>query len=232
MATMSAQHTRTQYVALQEAYNFLDQELFGGELPTCLITLHRRPKSRGYFIGDNFSSLILEDEKTSEIALNPDTFKNRSNKDILSTLAHEMVHLWQHIFGKPSRSGYHNAEWGKKMQAVGLMPSDTGQPGGKKTGDRMTHYIVAGGPFDVAATAFLARYGQAILWSSGRSSEVNSVNAKRKEKSAKSKTKFLCPTCDQAAWAKPTSNLICGDCQLPMVAKEDDEDGPDLMPHS
>jgi hypothetical protein len=36
------------------------------------------------------------------------------------------------------------------MLAVGLIPSDTGKPGGKQTGQRMTHYIEPEGQFDRA----------------------------------------------------------------------------------
>ena len=41
-------------------------------------------------------------------------------RDILGTLVHEMCHQWQHELGNPSRSGYHNKEWGNKMKEVGL----------------------------------------------------------------------------------------------------------------
>jgi hypothetical protein len=220
--TTEAQHTKTQYNALQEAYDHFNGALFGDTLPACLITLNRRPKSRGYFIGDNFASLILDGEKTSEIALNPDAFKGRTNKEILSTLAHEMAHLWQHVFGKPGRGGYHNTQWAAKMKEIGLAPSDSGQPGGKETGDHMTHYIVANGPFDTVTTAFLVRRGEAILWCSGEPSE---EGQKRKAKSSASKTKFSCPDCEQAAWAKPTAKLMCGDCEILMVPENGEDDG-------
>ena len=38
-------------------------------------------------------------------------------------------------------------EWAKKMEAIGLMPSKTGLPGGEKTGQKMTHYIIPDGLF-------------------------------------------------------------------------------------
>jgi hypothetical protein len=55
---------------------------------------------------------------------------------------HEMVHVWQHAFGKPSAGGYHNKQWAAKMKAVGLQPSSTGYVGGKETGQRVTHYVI------------------------------------------------------------------------------------------
>ena len=93
---------------------------------------------------------------TDEIALNPAHFAGRTPAEMLSTLVHEMAHLWQHHFGKPSRSGYHNKEWAAKMREIGLIPTDTGQPGGKDTGQKVTHNIEEGGRFDQACTAFLA----------------------------------------------------------------------------
>ena len=56
------------------------------------------------------------EETTDEIALNPATFHDRTAEEILSTLVHEMVHLWQHHFGTPSRASYHNREWAAKMK--------------------------------------------------------------------------------------------------------------------
>jgi hypothetical protein len=65
-----------------------------------------------------------------------------------------MVHLEQHHFGKASRNGYHNKQWAAWMERIGLMPSNTGEPGGKRTGQRMSHYILPDGAF---ARAFKAR---------------------------------------------------------------------------
>ena len=62
--------------------------------------------------------------------------------------------LEQAHFGSPSRNGYHNREWAGLMERVGLVPSDTGAPGWKRTGQRMTHYVAEDGPF---ARAFAAR---------------------------------------------------------------------------
>ena len=110
------------------------------------MTLQRKNKAYGYFAGGRFGSKDGA-EITDEIALNPSHFKSRTDEQSLSTLAHEMAHLWQHHFGKPSRAGYHNKEWAAKMHEIGLHPSDTGQPGGKETGQSCSHYIVEGGRY-------------------------------------------------------------------------------------
>ena len=52
------------------------------------------------------------------------------------------------------------------MKEVGLYPSDTHEPGGKETGQRMGHYVIEGGLFAVAfaklqATGFRLRWHNA-----------------------------------------------------------------------
>jgi predicted SprT family Zn-dependent metalloprotease len=123
---------------------------------------------------------------------------------ILSTLAHEMAHVWQQAHGTPPRRSYHDREWAAKMKDIGLQPSTTGAPGGKETGQSVTHYILPGGPY-AKAYARLQATGFQLHWQSAPQGE----QAKAKKAS---KTKYTCPECGQNAWAKPDTALICGDC--------------------
>ena len=64
-----------------------------------------------------------------------------------------MAHEWQYHYGRhQSRGAYHNREWAGEMLRLGLHPSDTGRPGGRVTGQQMTHYIMPGGRFEQVAT--------------------------------------------------------------------------------
>ncbi len=132
---------------MQLAYDYFNEHLFGGALPSCLITLRTHGKARAYFSPNRFEHLQRGDA-THEIALDARHFANRTALEVLSTLVHEMVHLRQAEEGKPSRSGYHNRQWVQMMAEVGLIASDTGRPGGKQTGQAMTHYIEPGGRFE------------------------------------------------------------------------------------
>src|SRR6478752_5525940 len=102
--------TTVEYGGLQAAFDYLNKALFDGELPDVFITYQRHAHMRGYFSPDRFSARVGNFGK-HELALNPDAFIDRSDEQITSTLGHEMTHLWQHIFGKPSSRGYHNREW-------------------------------------------------------------------------------------------------------------------------
>lgn len=193
-----------EYSSLDIAYDWFNERLFGGHLPACMITLHRKANAAGYYAHERWQSRFAKGEKTSEIALNPDAFIGRTDMEILSTLVHEMAHLWQFYFGEPSRNGYHNKSWGDKMESIGLMPSETGMPGGKKTGQKMTHYIILDGPFNVACKDLLDT-GWSFFW------ESETWDAQAKPKPV-SKVKYTCPTCGQNAWAKPGAQLGCWDC--------------------
>jgi hypothetical protein len=136
--------------------------------------------------------------------LNPDHFKGRSITDTLSTLVHEMAHVWQHAHGKPTRNGYHNKEWAAKMDSLGLNPSSTGAPGGKRTGQSVSHYIAAGGPFAVACSELLAA-GLDVTWRSLPRPPATGKSGRR--------VKYVCDGCGAAAWGKEDLSLVCGDCE-------------------
>ena len=152
------------YEQLQQAYDYFNRELFNSRLPRCLITVQRENDSiHGYFSERRFGSKLKADQATDEIAMNPIYFVNERLENVLATLVHEMTHLEQAHFGKPGRGRYHNQEWGDLMKRVGLMPSHTGEEGGKQTGDQMTHYIVRDGPFDVTCHRLLSA-GFGLSW--------------------------------------------------------------------
>ena len=153
--------TEQTYSELQRAYDHFNQALFGGELPPCLITLQREKRTYGYFSAKRFSNAA--GDLTDEIAMNPTYFAVVPLVETMQTLAHEMCHLWQHHFGQPGRGRYHNEEWAGKMEAIGLMPSSTGQPGGKRTGDHVADYAIQGGPFLTACAELLTQTFQ-LSW--------------------------------------------------------------------
>jgi predicted SprT family Zn-dependent metalloprotease len=195
--------TPTEYRAFQRAYDFFNAELFGGSLPSVLVTLQRHANAKGYFSPERFTGRTA-DTAVHELALNPDTFTGRTDEEILSTLAHEMAHVWQQTHGKPPTRCYHDREWAAKMKEIGLQPTATGQPGGKETGQSVTHYITRSGSY---ATAYgkLHAQGFQLHWQSAPQGQQS------KAKTA-SKTKFTCPECGQNAWAKPDALLLCGSC--------------------
>ena len=137
--------TEQTYHELQMAFDFFNKELFNDRLPQCIITLQRQQKFRGFFAQERF--INGQGDRVDELALNPGYFATSSMLEIMSTIVHEQTHSYICHFGNAGRRGYHNREWADHMESIGLIPSDTGRPGGKKTGERMSHYIVEEGLF-------------------------------------------------------------------------------------
>lgn len=147
---------------LQRAFDHYNRQLFGGILPPCLMTLQRTPNTFGYFSSQRFLH-VESGVATDEISINPAYLANFPVIEAMQTVVHEMCHMWQYHFGKPSKRSYHNKEWADKMEAIGLMPSSTGLPGGARTGEKIADYPIAGGRF-LDATQQLFSAGPLLTW--------------------------------------------------------------------
>ena len=217
----SVKPTRETYDPLQQAYENLNRSLFEGELPNCLITLQRSKKSYGYFCGDRFGR--ADGTLTDEIALNPTHFRDRPQEEVLATLAHEMVHLWQHHFGKPGRGRYHNKEWAEKMRSIGLQPTSTGKDDGAETGDVMGHMILPDGAFERAVKKLLAK-GPVVplIEQPEKRADAGDDDDEAPEAESKSgkRVRYVCPHGDTKAWAKHGAKLICGEHMAAMEVNQ------------
>lgn len=212
--------TKETYDRFQQAYEVFNKALFENTLPNALITLQRRKRTFGYFAGGRFSD--ADGRAADEIALNPVHFASRTLPEILSTLVHEMVHVWQHHHGTPGRGRYHNREWAAKMKEIGLQPTDSGMEGGQETGETISHLIVAGGAFAKAADKLIER-GFAITWREvpqPAGDEPNGAASGVDEEPDKSgkRVRYCCPHCDLKAWAKHEAKLMCAEHMTLMLA--------------
>jgi hypothetical protein len=209
--------TRETYDPLQLAYETLNRALFENSLPNALITLQRRRGTYSYFVGDRFAR--PDGAVTGEIALNPSHFRNRPVAEVLATLAHEMVHLSQHHFGKLGRGRYHNMEWAEKMKAIGLQPSSTGKEGGEEVGDVMDHIIVADGGFDRTVKKMMAK-GFVLSWTEQPEKSLDALREANGESRSGQRVRYVCPHGDMKAWAKHEAKLVCGEHMEPMVVDQ------------
>lgn len=223
--------TQEQFDALNKAYQYFNQVLFGGQLPGCILNFSRKKGTHGFMAPGRWRRVGEQDYTTHEISLTPYTLY-REPILVFSTLTHEQCHLWQWEFGDPSRTGYHNKEWADKMEEIGLMPSDTGAPGGKRTGQHMTHYIIPGGKYEQAFNAMPQEYTlpftslEGDLMRSLVTGGAGGTTSKPGEPEpgkggagggkSREKTKYTCPGCGVNVWGKPSLNLLCGDCNETM----------------
>lgn len=223
---------------LNFAKNFFNKCLFGGQLSDCALCFTRNPKAWGYFARERLQS--LDGETSHEIALNAEGISLRSDRENLATLVHELVHQWRYELGPADKQGrrgatpgYHCTHWARKMEEVGLIPTSTGLPNGKKTGFRITHFILPGGPFDQAyeelqKAGFRIRWGERIEYAYP---DVNGDDGEspfsrpqdipgRSGKKRKSRVRFMCPSCELKAYAKPSAKLRCDECDKRMLLNE------------
>ncbi|MBB6443199.1 SprT-like domain-containing protein [Phycisphaera mikurensis] len=218
--------TAETYGALQRAFDHFNTELFGGRLAPVVFVFLRKPGMRGAFRsaawkrrgkGGAAGSGGAVDT-ADEIALNPDYLLDHDAVEVLGTLVHEQVHQFQVLTGTPSRPTYHNAEWADMAEAVGLRPTATGAVGGARVGQKMEHLVEPGGRFEASAERLLAA-GWDLCWearatgSGAAAPEGENAGAEPAvEPPVSSKLAYFCPACGLRAWAKPKTNLMCGDC--------------------
>lgn len=220
------------YSGLQDAYDFYNDRLFNGELPDCVITYQRQNNSYGYHCGKRWGNSV--GEKTDEIAMNPAYLATRPVDETLSTLVHEMCHGWQAYKGTPGRGGYHNKEFARMMQEVGLIAYSVDDPS-KNVGDRVTHRIEPGGAFAVV-TEELISSGFSFPWvdlafrgedrAGGLSTsdieairafgievgEPGAVQVIDKPRSG-ARVKYSCPSGHYSVWGKSDIDPMCGQCK-------------------
>jgi predicted SprT family Zn-dependent metalloprotease len=167
--------------------------------------MSRKKGAYGFFQSQSWKKYNLKEmanKDIHEISLNPH-YLDRPDIEWHATLVHEMVHLWQQDFGKPSRSDYHNKQWARKMEEIGLIPSSTGQPDGKKTGQSMTHYVAPDGQFIEAFNHLIERN---IEYSPLQKVETNKAVSRKANK-----TKYEC-SCGNNVWGKPGLRIVCVVC--------------------
>jgi len=200
--------TIQQFGALQNAYNYFKESLFHNSLTPVILTLNRKAHSSGYFkpcAWHNEAKHQLPEINISPAILAEPTIA------VMQTLVHEMAHHFHYIYGKPGSRGYHNREFSQIMFALGLATSSTGRPGGKKTGHRMSDYVIPGGRFEQA----FSEIPEDCILPFYSSETVRFIVTPTNEikKAEKNKVKYSCPTCANSVWGKPKLQLICGDCK-------------------
>ena len=205
--------TMQTFNAWQAMFDHFNAELFGGKLPHVLLNMSRKRGAVGFFWAGRWSP-AEKGAAIAEISMNPEWLKGRSPEQTASTMVHEMVHLWDHVFGKPGKNGYHGKSWANQMRAVGLEPVSHDQPG-KDVGYRCSHNVIADGVF---TKAFASLPVKAMPWVCGGAVE-KPVDPKEKDRAkAKQKVAYQCE-CSKA-WGKPGLSMTCNECGEDMVEQE------------
>jgi hypothetical protein len=145
---------------------------------------------------------------------------------------------------------FHNTQWADKMESIGLMPSSTGRPGGKRTGDCMADYAIQGGRFLQAVQQLIEKHDFAIAWYDrmppsrphamppplatvdgvalpARATQVPANNGLvtverplQAARNSSNRVKYHCAGCKTNLWGKPGLSINCNACDLKFDADE------------
>jgi hypothetical protein len=215
--------TTEQNKALVQAFDFINEKIFEAGVSTPMIIFTRNANSiGGYFTAKKWHNEI--GEEIHEIAINANSMRD-DIVELMGTLIHEMVHLWQQDHGTPGRGGYHNKEWAAKAKEIGLIPKDTKT--GKETGDSISTELTVGGLAekviaDMPEEIILPWMAEAIsgLPENGNGGGAKPPEASEKKKNSSGRSKYKCPVCFLNAWAKPGASIICGSCDKLMIEQQ------------
>ncbi len=231
--------TVEQSKGLQKIYDYFNSSLFNAECTPAMLVLSRNKNIvGGYFSPNNWKD--EGDNVIHEVGLNANVVAEGDLVKTYVILLHEMCHHWQHDHGTPSRTGYHNKEWGKKMVEIGLQPIclDSGEPEKKTHGQKMDTELISGG----LAERVIAEMEHSLPWyadeqilidddgqpapmppsgtGDGDGTPSGGGGQGRPEPSPRrsgKRTKYTCTVCGLNAWAKHGAYLVCGDCNRNMV---------------
>jgi hypothetical protein len=199
---------------LEKMFRALNARYFDGCLEEPIITIQSTPRAYGHVtVAKAWHK--KSGETRHELNLGAGTL-DRPIESVVSTLLHEMVHLYHLQLGIQdcSRGGtYHNKKFRDAATARDLQISYDSRIGWSITEptEALIDFIVDQGWTDIHMgrdEGYSARgTGPSISGGSGPA-----VTPK-----PSSTRKYQCPCCGASVRATKTVNILCGDCMMPMV---------------
>lgn len=191
--------------ALQAAFNAINRDFYKGELEKVIITVKENRKKHAYGWIELDKNWTQNGKARHEINIAADYIGKRSVVETITTLMHEMAHLFnlQHDIKDTTRSGiYHNKEFKKTAEAHGLKVAQVDKIGWSLT----------------TATKETAEWikKNIPIKSFGvykRSAEKDPTRAKTKQ----SMRKYVCPACGLIARLTKDAKIACMECAEEMI---------------
>lgn len=200
--TMVKVNTETAIAELYKAYNKLNERFYNNELPEVMIVIFETAKANAY--GWFTPSKVWTDKEGTtemhEIAMSAE-YMNRSWIDVMQTLHHEMIHLYNHINGVKDTSRnnrYHNGKFKAACLAHGFEYQIT-EPDAKigwsqAVLTKETQEIIAN-EFGLNPDAF--KLARAIA---------------QKAPTKRNRSKYQCIECDYSLRGKSGLSITCNEC--------------------
>lgn len=208
--------TKTSRLAgqLEKLFNMLNQDFFGGQLDTPIITIQSTPRAYGHYT--LFNAWNVKGEGRKEVNIGAGTL-DRPIENVIATLLHEMCHQYNDTIAQVqdcSRGGtYHNKHFQKCAMEHGLLVSRSDKYGWSHTSpsDELMEWILNNNIQEIR----LNRNEGGIRIAGGNSAANGSGQGFRTTKS--SSMKYICPSCKNSVRATKHVNVACLDCCVQMI---------------
>lgn len=202
---------------LEKMYNTMNQDFYGGALPTPIITVQSKPGTYGHCTTGKVWKRKEDDTYEMNIAAE---VLDCEIEEIIDTLLHEMVHLYCRENGiqEVSRGGkYHNGKFKALAEKCGLLCVKAGQYGWNTQGtgnDKLTEYALEKGWSEIK----IARGGMMRFpihtGAGGTQSGGAPVTGGKRPSSTR---KLQCPKCGNSCRATKAIRILCMDCNEQMT---------------
>lgn len=204
---------------LEKIFRAVNRDWFGGELEEPIITIQSTPRAYGHVTVAK--AWKRKDDWRHELNMGAETL-NRPIEDIVATMVHEMVHLWNIAHGVQdcSRGGmYHNKKFKAEAEKRGLVIGHHDKYGWTITSpsDALLEYILEQGWTEIAINR--GGFGWTPPPSGGsKAGDSGSAEGEEKPKPKKSSTrKLVCPKCGNSVRATKAVRIMCMDCMEQMM---------------
>ncbi len=204
---------------LEKIYRDLNTDKFGGELEEPIITVQSTPRAYGHVTyGKVWKS---KDNQKYELNMGAGTI-GRPIEETVSTMLHEMVHIYNIMHGIQdcSRNNtYHNKKFKAKAEEVGLVIDHDPRIGWSITSpsDALILYIAEKGWEDILINR---EEGYRIPIGGKKGKDTGNPEGEEPKKKPSSTRKYICPCCGNSVRATKNVNIMCMDCNKQMVIEE------------
>lgn len=196
---------------LEKMYRELNKDKFNGELEEPVITIQSTPRAYGHVtVGKVWQVEKQDTEYRYELNIGAGTL-DRPIENVVSTLLHEMVHIYhlQNGIQDCSRGGtYHNKKFKEKAESIGLIIDYDKKIGWSITSpsEELIEYIISKDWQDIR----INRNEYCGLAGTGKTGKGTSSGDTGKK--ASSTRKYICPCCGASVRATRTLSIVCGEC--------------------
>lgn len=200
---------------LEKLYRELNHDKFNGELEEPVITIQSTPRAYGHVtVGKVWKIDGQEEQFRYELNIGAGTL-DRPIENVVSTLLHEMVHIYhlQNGIQDCSRGGtYHNKKFKEKAESVGLIIDYDKKIGWSITSpsEELIEYIISKDWQDIRINR--NEYGRLpAVGKKGTSTGSPSTDGTDGKKPSSTR-KYVCPCCGASVRATRTLSIVCGEC--------------------